>query len=257
MTTSYGPLHFEIQSRRRRTRRDWPRAIRAMRELIEHPDHTFLAFDINRALDPEMAERELLRMLAQPEGRRVYSERLSLEAHLSDREALAAMPDGSLGRAYLAHVERHGLEPSKLVQLGDESDLRAARTDSDVRWMRERMGMTHDLWHVLTGYGADGLGEGTLLLFSLAQSGGRANLLLAFGANLRILQERGFEWIRYAWTAWRRGRRATCLAALPYEELLPLQLADVRSAAGIDAPERAHPGGIACDDSPQPPAMDT
>jgi ubiquinone biosynthesis protein COQ4 len=258
MTTTPGErLHFEIQSRRRRTRLDWRRAIRAMRELVDHQDRTYLAFDINRALDPEMAERSLLRMLAQPEGRRVYCERPSLRERLSDLDALAAMPDGSFGRAYLAHIERHGLAPGKLVELGDESDLRAAPTDPDVRWMRERSGMTHDLWHVLTGYGADGLGEGTLLLFSLAQAGGRGNLLLAFGANLRILQERGLEWIPYAWKAWRRGRRATCLAALPYEELLPMPLADVRAAAGIEAPERAHPGGIAAENPIQAAASET
>jgi ubiquinone biosynthesis protein COQ4 len=218
-----------------------------MRELVEHPGRTYLAFDILQALDPDQAERVLLRMLEHPEGRRIYRERPCLQARLSDLDALAALPEGSLGRAYLAHVRRYGLDPSKLVELGDESDRRVAPAPPDARWMRERMGMTHDLWHVLTGYGADQIGEATLLLFSLAQTGGRANFVLAFGANLRVLRHRGLRWIPYAWKAWRRGRRATCLAALPYEELLGLPLEDVRRAAGIEAPEKAHPRGVVCE----------
>jgi ubiquinone biosynthesis protein COQ4 len=215
-----------------------------MRELVEHPDRTYLAFDINEALDPEMPERQLARMLAEPSGRRIFRESSSLQRHLDDPHALAALPEGSFGRAYLEHLERHGLTPSKLVELGDEVERRAAHIDPDLRWLRQRMGMPHDLWHVLPGSGADGTGEAPLLLFSLGQAGGRANLLLSFGANLRVLLERGPRWIPYAWTAWRRGRRAKCLAALPYEELLAKPLAEVREAAGIELPERAHPGGV-------------
>lgn len=136
-----------------------------MRELVRHPDRTYLAFDISRFLDPEMAERTLRRMLAHPEGRRVFTARPSLFARLSDRDALAAMPEDSFGRAYLAHIDRHRLDPTKLVELGREH--LANTSDPDIRWMRERSQLTHDLWHVLTGYGADHVGEATLLMFSL------------------------------------------------------------------------------------------
>ncbi len=249
MTSHSESLHFDIDTRRRRYRRHWLRAVRSMRELLRHPDHTHLAFEIVEALDPDLPERRLLCLLKHPEGRRVYEERTSLPSLLADREALAGMPVGSFGRAYLAHIDRYGLEPGKLVELGRKvGGENRAPMDPDVRWMYERSNVTHDLWHVLTGYGADQLGEATLLLFSLAQTGGRANRVLALGANLRVLQERGLRWIPYAWRAWRRGLRATSLAALPYEKLLPLPLEEVRAAAGIEPPERAHPGGVIRDD---------
>ena len=222
--------------------REWRRAIRALRELLEYPDRTYLAIDVVEALEPRWHERALAQLLAHPEGRRIYAERPSLQAILSDREAVAQLPAGSLGRAYLEHIDRHGLDPGKLVELGRRT--RAATVDPDVRWMSERSQMTHDMWHVLSGYGADQLGEATLLLFSLAQTGGRGNWILAFGANLRVLRERGPRWIPYAVKAWRRGRRATWLQALPYETLLPLPLEEVRRAAGLEAPEHAHPGGV-------------
>ena len=216
----------------------------ALRELVEHPSRTHLAFDISLALDPDMAERGLVGMLEHPEGRRVYDERPCLRDHLCDRDKLAEMPDGSLGRAYLEHVERYSLDPAKLVELGRETDHQRPPVDAAVRWARERQEMAHDLWHVLTGYGADQLGESTLLLFSLGQVGGYSNLVLSLGANARILRQQGPRWIPYAWKAWQRGRRAICLGALPYEELLPLQLSVVREAVCVESPERAHPGGV-------------
>jgi len=247
MTAPAEPHDFRT-TRRPRPRRDWRRAVRALRALLDDPDRTSLAFEVNLALDPEAPERGLMRMLSIPEGRRVYEERPSLYAALCDREALTALAEDSFGRAYLAHIDRYGLDPAKLVELGRQYRPPGA-DDPAVGWMLERQEMTHDLWHVLTGYGADAPGESALLLFSLAQTGGRSNLLLSVGANLRMLREHGPGWIRYAWKAWRRGRRAACLGALPYEELLPRPLAEVREAAGIETPEVAHPGGIARSDA--------
>jgi ubiquinone biosynthesis protein COQ4 len=209
---------------------------------LQHPDRTRLAVDIVDALDPNIHERALAHLLAHPEGRRIYAERPILRAALADRESLSRMPEGSLGRAYLEHVDRHHLDPTKLIEIG--RDAASASADPDVHWMEERSQMTHDLWHVLSGYGADQLGEAALLLFSFAQAGGHANAILAAGANLRATLEKGPRWIPYAWGAWRRGRRATCLQALPYESLLHLPLDEVRAAVGVVAPERAHPGGV-------------
>lgn len=70
---------------------------------------------------------------------------------------------------YLAHLGRHGLDPGKLVELSREANAGQPPANPDIRWMGERTSMIHDLWHVLTGYGADQLGEAALLLFSLAQ----------------------------------------------------------------------------------------
>lgn len=242
MTTESHTLQFEIAPRPSRTKRDWPRAVRALRELLRHPGRTHLAFEVTLALDPDVHERALAQLLAHPEGRRIYAERPSLQAVLCNREALERMPEGSFGRAYLGHLDRHGIDPGKLVALGRET--RVTTPDPDVQWMGERSQMTHDMWHVLSGYGADQLGETALLLFSLAQAGGRANAILALGANWQVLRERGLRWIPYAMKAWRRGRRATWLQALPYEKLLPLPLAEVQRAAGLEGPGQAHPGGV-------------
>lgn len=239
-------LHVETSyaRRRRRAAPQWRRALRALRRLLDDPSRTENAFEVISALDPDLWERALEGMLAHPEGRRLFVERPCLLDHLCDRDALARLPDGSLGRAYLAHVERWGLDPGKLVALGRGYASASQANDAGARWAADRSELSHDLHHVLTGYGADGLGETALLWFTFGLAGGRATALLMLGAAWRSRRDAGRGWWRYLWTAWRRGRRAGALGALPYEELLAAPLADVRRLAQIEPPERAHPGGV-------------
>ncbi|HVN38257.1 MAG TPA: Coq4 family protein [Myxococcota bacterium] len=235
--------------RRRRARPQWSRAWRALRTLLDDPDATENAFEVIAALEPDQMERGLARMLAHPEGRRLFLERPALLPRLCDRDALAALPEGSLGRAYLAHLDRFGLDPSKLVML-DRGYAGEMRTEGEAeRWFAERASLSHDLWHVLTGYGADGHGETALLWFTFGQSGGLGIGFLMLGAAWRSDGGRG--WWLYLLRAWRRGRHAGCLGALPWEDLLAEPLAKVRSLAGIEPPERAHRGGIRVDPSSQ------
>lgn len=215
-----------------------------MRALLDEPDSTRYALEVSYALDGDLAKKRLERFLQHPLGRRLYEQRPCLLARLRDREALARLPEGSFGRAYLEHMDRNGFDPSSLVELRRREDPVQER-DTGEEWFAERSDLMHDLWHVLTGYGADGAGEAALLPFSLAQFGGRSNALLSFGAGLegwRRLRTRG--WPLYLWRAWRRGRRAAPLDVLPYEELLPLPLDAVRRAVGMQAPQRVHPEGV-------------
>ncbi len=244
MTSAQPAIHVDIERRPRRHRPEWRRAFTALRQLLEDAERTHLAFEITLALDGGTAANSLERMLAHREGRRLLREQPSLLGALGDREALEAMPDGSFGRAYLEHIDRYGLEPGKLIELGRNAGGDSASDDPDIVWAAQRGNLEHDLWHVLTGYGADPLGEATLLAFSLAQTRSRANLLLTLGASLRTVRVIGLSWIPYVWKSWRRGRAAVCLSALPYEKLLPIPLDEARAIAGIEPPEVAHPGGI-------------
>ena len=217
----------------------WGRALRDAQALVENGDRTELAFRVQRAVDPDLHARMLHRMLAHPEGRRLLRERPSLRDALCDRQELERLPEGSLGRAYLTHLDRHGLEAAKLVALGEREECTS--DDPDVRWMAERSRLTHDLWHVVSGYSAAGEGEAALLCFSHGQIGGRSNLVLSLLANLRLARSEGFSAIGRAIRAWRRGHAAVCLGALPWEELLAEPLHEVRAAAGI-APQLPQDG---------------
>src|SRR5262249_62130570 len=88
------------------------------------------------------------------------------------------------------------------------------------------------------------LGEPLLPGFRCARGGAPANDLLLAGATVRSIGNHGVGLAREIYRAWRRGRRAVWLAALPYEALLPQPLDTVRALAGVEPAGRAHPGGI-------------
>jgi ubiquinone biosynthesis protein COQ4 len=151
------------------------RAWRELRALIADPDDTDRAVSLMYAIGRREFERNFQRFAASPGGRAMLAELPSLLAALSDRGALAHMPRSSLGRAYLDYLEHNGFAPDGLlvvqnrVQANWEREDDVAPLDPLRTWYRERTLLLHDLLHVLTEYGTDEVGEGTLLAFSLAQ----------------------------------------------------------------------------------------
>src|SRR6185369_17783814 len=108
-------------------RREWRRAFRALRALLRNPDDTVQAFEIFDAVDRGVAERAFQRFRRDAVGRRLLAERPSLPAALADRAALAALPAGSFGRAYLAYLDANRFDPLGLLQVktGLEARMRA------------------------------------------------------------------------------------------------------------------------------------
>jgi len=106
--------------------------------------------------------------------------RRELPPILDDHDALRKLPDGTVGRAYLAFMEREGLTAAGLVAESEKWWNDQERFDDDLEFYGERMRDTHDLYHVLTGYGRDQLGETSVLAFSHAHNGGMGNLFIAY-----------------------------------------------------------------------------
>jgi ubiquinone biosynthesis protein COQ4 len=235
-------------AKRARLRR---RGIAALRELLNEPERTEKAFEVFQFLDGDSEEKMFQRFLSSPDAARLLTTRPCLLAHLSDRKALLRLPAQSFGRAYVDYLDANRFEPGGLFKLKCEL-LEKARREGEVfpeldpmrDWMRDRTIFLHDLWHVLTGYGTDELGEGALLYFTHAQVGGRANAIFITGIAIRTATAGEFHHLPYLAEAWRRGRRAVWLTGLPYEDLLPLPLEEVRRRAGIVPADIAHRNGI-------------
>ncbi len=206
-------------------------ALRALRQLIANPADTAQVFTIIEALSGGAPDRIMRRFRESPSGRKLLQSHSNLLTRLADRAALEALPDGTLGRAYLAFIDREGITPDGLVDASVEGELGEWRTrGDDFSYVNNRLRDTHDLWHVVTGYGGDVLGEAALLGFIAAQTTNPGMATMAFAAVLRSGDR---EVAKKVLAAFRAGRRAVWLVPIEWEALLAEPLDIVRARLGI------------------------
>src|SRR5580700_4209158 len=94
------------------------RALRALRNLAKsHGTDLPQGVAFLRATEGNAARRAFDRFRASPVGRDVLQRRQGLRDHLLDRDGLAAMPAGSLGRTFLAFIERENISVPSLLDL--------------------------------------------------------------------------------------------------------------------------------------------
>jgi ubiquinone biosynthesis protein COQ4 len=224
----------------------WGLAFKALVGLARDTGRTDHVFTIISALSGNTLERTYQAFRRTPYGARLLVERPSLAARLADEAWLASMPEGSLGREYLKFMTRSRITSDGLMAAQEAGiDPNAALDVDDARaYVGDRLRDMHDLWHVLTEYGADDTGEIANLWFSVGQFGNPGMAFIAFfgmvGGNLGAQ----LEWPRYCYRAYVRGRRALRLVSEPVEEMLELPIDEVRRRLRISPTERVHPEGI-------------
>ena len=204
-------------------------AWRAIRVLIQNPDDTGQVFRIIDALSGNSGERLFQRFRRDPTGARILGERRSLLTTLSDRAALKALPAGSLGRIYADFTRREQITADGLV----DASMEGERIDRgpERRLFGERLRDSHDLWHVVTGYGRDLVGEAALLSFSFAQT---LNPGVGFIVAVAWLKAGRGEARRLIVDGFRRSRRAAWFPATDWETALTLPLDEVRRQLRIE-----------------------
>jgi ubiquinone biosynthesis protein Coq4 len=102
-----------------------------------------------------------------------------------DLEALAQLPPDSLGYQYANMLIQGGFKAVFFPQLP---------SDDPLDYVRLRVRQTHDIWHVVTGFGTDELGEIAVQAFGLAQMHyPTAALILLSGVISAIKHPENFE----------------------------------------------------------------
>jgi len=211
-------------------RYDLPRAGRELSALLRDPDDLPRVFGLIDALQGTAAERLRAGFEATEEGRALLAEEPDIVPVLTDRAALRAMPEGSLAHAYLAFVEQENISAEGLVAAAAEGE----KTPRDeYRWQRGRMRDTHDLWHAVTGYQGDVLGEISLLAFLLAQHWHPGIAVAVAGAFSKGLTGDGAWLVADGFV---RGKRAAWLPSQRWEALLPLPVTEVRARLKLGPP---------------------
>ena len=211
-------------------------ALRSVRALIANPESTGEVFKIIEALKGGSLARASRRLAESPEGAELLRRKPDILPVLSDRQRLRAMPEGSLGRAYLDFVESQYLSADGLVQASEEAP-RPGVANPDERWLANRLRDIHDLQHVMCGYGRDELGELCLLSFMVTQTPNRGIAFIIFMAKRKFRQEAPHVPVEICVAEGRRmGEAAQWFATVNWEERLEQPLAQLRAELGVTKP---------------------
>lgn len=207
------------------------KALKALSRLLKNKEDTAQVFEIMRALSGRSVPNGYTRLLDTPYGGSIAYRRQELADILSDRAFLQRLPEGSVGRAYLQFTTRENISAQGLVEESRKGIDEDIDREHPFAWYGRRLRDVHDLWHVLSGYGRDALGEACLVAFSYAQTKSHGFGLIAVAGALKLRREtHGQPVMRAVWEAYRNGRNAAWLPGEDYVRLLaePLSAARVR-----------------------------
>jgi ubiquinone biosynthesis protein COQ4 len=210
-------------------------AFDAIRRLIRNKEDTIQVFRILQSLRGWSHERMLRRFRKTAVGARVLANREDLIDVLCDRDYLTALAEGSLGRTFQAFMDHCGITPAGLMEAAREAGMKDDTMPEDARRFGIRMRVQHDLWHVVDGYGCDGLGEVCNVAFSYPQTGHIGFMVIGIAGGWNYAKQYPDEPIMAAmWEGYRRGRRAAWLPGADWAALLPKPLSVVRRDLGLD-----------------------
>lgn len=217
-------------------------ALLAVMRLLRDPQDTRQVFLLTQALRGRAARKAYLRFANSPAGARILAARRRLIDTLSNRARLAALPEGSFGREYLSFMAQEQLTAEGLVELAEQNLNLPASAGENVRLYTARMRDLHDLYHVLTGYGRDELGEVCVLAFSYPQQRIRSFWVISRLGGLHVwrgLRKAGLGGrgvLGAVGEAARHGARAAWLPGEDIEALLAENLETLRMRLNIPVP---------------------
>lgn len=169
------------------------RAMKAFFDLVGDRDDTRYVFAFFNAVNGRSNEAFYDQFFTSDYGQRFLDAPEALGRRLTDRKTLEACGPGTFAAAYLHYLDTEGLQPLGVHEaaVANAPDMMASLKAQwpELYWLQYHGSLTHDLYHVLTGYGRDPLGEALLLVFSGLQTGSRGARLLGALAGLRIRAE--------------------------------------------------------------------
>lgn len=229
--------------RRPAPRYDLAKAWRHFRELVKNKEDTEQVFYIFEALPWTGLQAAIERFMASERGQALMASEPYLPALLDDHAALRRLPRGSLAHAYCDFMEAEGLTAQGLVDEFEKfAEKFEARFNDQAEWYFNRLRDTHDMLHVLTGFGRDALGEQCVLAFTYSQQPSPAHLFLGYAGGLELKKQVKSKApvLRAVREGQRLGKACPRIVEMSIRELLPMQLEDVRKLLNITPPSLYH-----------------
>ncbi len=215
------------------------KALRHFRHLVADKEDTEQVFHIIEALKGRKSAKQAADFVQSDAGRDLLAKNTDIPTMLDDHSRWADCGDDSVAAHYMRFMKREGLTAAGLVEESYKWQPKDKRPEDLYEWYFERLRDTHDLFHVLTGYGRDALGELCLLGFSYAQNHNRGVQFIAYAGAHQMRKDSGSKAPIFA--AVREGQRlgaaAAKLAHQDVESLMRETLADARARLNIGEPE--------------------
>ncbi|QYU69288.1 hypothetical protein J4558_03860 [Leptolyngbya sp. 15MV] len=215
------------------------KAWRHFRKLVEDKEDTEQVFHITEALKGRKTHEQGWAFIASPDGQRFLRDEVDVPGMLDDHARWADCGPDTVAAHYIAFMKREGLSAAGLVAESEKFMPPERQLGDLTEWYFMRLRDTHDLFHVLTGYGRDALGEASLLGFSYEQNHNRGIWFIAYAAAHQIRKSTGTRAPVYASIneGRRLGKAAAKLAHMDVEAVMREDIGAARARLGIGRPE--------------------
>jgi ubiquinone biosynthesis protein COQ4 len=196
--------------------------------LVGNPLRTDLIFEMTelaRKLKGPLSEVTMKQVKSQPGFTELYES--GYAPPVPTLQELLRLPSGTFGREFAEHVRENNL---------DIDFFPKASGQGLEQFFVERARKSHDMWHVLTGYGAGVVGEIGLQSFSLAQLRSPISAIILSGGLLHTLLKAPLIYdslIDHMFEGFEMGRTAKPLIGLPIETYLEEDLEQLRARLNI------------------------
>ncbi|QIQ86195.1 Coq4 family protein [Erythrobacter sp.] len=207
-------------------------------KLVEDKEDTEQVFHIIEATKGKRSHEQARDFILSPEGQRFLAEGQDIPAMLDDHDRWADCGENSVAQRYIAFMKREGLSAAGLVAESHKWAPPESLPRDLTQWYFDRLRDTHDLFHVLTGYGRDALGEAALLGFSYSQNHNKGLLFIAYAGARQIAKVSGTKapLFRAVREGQRNGRAAAKIAHQDIAALMREDIDEARARLGIAKP---------------------
>ena len=218
------------------------KAWRHFKALIADKEDTEQVFHIIAALRGRKFRDIAQRFWNSDKGQRLLTADERLIDILDDHATLKQLPAGTVGRVYVEFMEREGLSAAGREAEYAKFTTAGMRFEYGIDRYGDRLRDTHDLHHILTGYGRDALGEQCVLAFTFAQHRnlGVGFIAYAGGIELKRRVAPSAPIMGAVHEGYRIGKAAKNLVHEDINALLREPLDDARKRLGIATPKTYH-----------------
>lgn len=214
------------------------KAWRHFRKLVADKEDTEQVFHIIEALKGRKNHLRAVEFIESEQGRALMKRGNDLPAMLDDHPRWSDCGPNSVAQHYIRFMKREGLSAAGLVEESHKWLPADQRPQDQIEWYFERLRDTHDLFHVLTGYGRDALGEDCLLGFSYEQNPNLGVWFISHAGCREIKKQTGTKApVMDALKEGRRlGRAAEKLAQQEVERLMREDIDEARKRLNLGKP---------------------